>query len=72
MKFPLSFGKIEIKYFIMIGIAFSFQFLRKEYSLYTEEKSKILGNYSDNKLLKSLLKYIGFSLMIFGDIFNFP
>ena len=68
MKFPLSFGKIEIKYFIMIGIAFSFQFLRKEYSLYTEEKSKILGNYSDNKLLKSLLKYIGFSLMIFGDI----
>ena len=68
MKFPLSFGKIEIKYFIMIGIAFSFQFLRKEYSVYTKEKKKILVNYSDNKLLKSLLKYIGFSLMIFGDI----
>ena len=81
MKFPFSFGKIEIKYFIMIGIAFSFQFLRKNYTLYSEEKAEILKkkyfteeeknngkNLSDNKLLKSLLKYIGFSLMIIGDL----
>ena len=71
MKFPLSFGKIEIKYFIMIGIAFSFQFLRKEYSLYSDEKKNNIFKNKDkaqNILLKSLLKYIGFSLMILGDI----
>ena len=83
MKFPLSFGKIEIKYILMIGFAISFYFLGKLYFLYSDEKFDILKvdkedkeekkdkkgrDYTQNILLKSLLKYIGFSLMIIGDI----
>ena len=73
MKCPLSFGKIEIKYVLMMGFAISFLFLGKLYSLYSDEKEDILGDdqdkdFTQNKLLKSLLKYIGFSLMIIADI----
>ena len=78
MKIPLSFGKIEIKYFLMIGIAVAFNYLKKLYSLYNDEKKHILekyildddtdGHFTENKLLKTSVKYVGFSLMIFGDI----
>ena len=74
MKFLISFGKIKIKYILMIGIAIGFIFLERNYSLYSDEKKEILKKLSDegekfeNKLLKSLLKYIGFSLMFIGDI----
>ena len=67
MKFPLSFGKIEIKYFLMMGISLALIFVGRQYTLYSDEKEKILG-ITENKLLKSLVKYIGFSLMIIGDI----
>ena len=84
MKFLLSFGKIEIKYILMMGIAIGLIFLKENYSLYSDEKEEILKNLLDkeenyenpnfenpnfeNTLLKSLLKYIGFSLMFIGDI----
>ena len=68
MKFYLSFGKIKIKYFLIIGLAIAFYFLEDLYDLYFDEKKDILEEFTDNKLLKSLLKNIGFSLMIFGDI----
>ena len=76
MKFLFSFGKKEIQYFIMIGFASTLFYFRDKYELYSDEKKKILGKsliesdkkLTQNKLLQSLLKYVGFSLMIIGDI----
>ena len=79
MKFPLSFRKKEIKYFVLMGVAIAFIFLGRLYTLYSDEKEHILEKYlsdidkenkfkQDNKLLKSLVKYVVFSLMIIGHI----
>lgn len=83
MKYIVSFGKIELKYFIMIGCAIAFSFMGQFYSiLYSKPKEEIIKNDSKNKeikvdileektnnvLLKSFLKYFGFSLFIIGEI----
>lgn len=81
MKSPISLGKIKLKYFLMIGFAIGFLFLGRRYTLYSDEKKKIFQkylteedkgregvNYTDNKLLKTFLKYIGFALFIIGDL----
>ena len=78
MKYIVSFGKIELKYFIMIGCAIAFSFVcRFSYLLYSEQKEEIIKNEIDdddlkkktnNALLKSFLKYVGFSLFIIGEI----
>lgn len=83
MKWIISFGKLELKYFIMIGSAIGLLFLNKNsYSLYSNEKEEIIKAYfkkvgisytesdikNNNALLKSFLKYLGFSLFIIGEI----
>ena len=72
MKFPISLGKIEIKYFLMTGLAIGFLISgRNSYSLlYSKKKEDIYGKdiKIENRLLKSFLKYIGFSLFIIGDL----
>lgn len=83
MKWIISFGKLELKYFIMIGSAIGLLFLNKHsYPLYSKEKKEIIKAYfkkvgisvkesdikNNNALLKSFLKYLGFSLFIIGEI----
>ena len=70
MKFPLSLGKLEIKCFLMTALAIGFIFLGRKYNLYSEEKEYIFGKEAktNNKLLKTFLKYFGYSLLIIGDL----
>ena len=82
MKFIISFGKFELKYFIMIGITIASLFINKHcYSLYSDQKEIAIEKYvnenkidenlkkaTNNILLKSFLKYFGFSLFIIGEI----
>jgi len=70
MKFCISLGKLDIKYFIMIAISIgTFFAIVYAFDLFTSDKKKYIGKYrEDNKLLKSFLKYLGQSYFVFGEI----
>ena len=61
----ISFGKFDLKYLLMISVAISILFIgRVAYSnLYLSKKEE-----DHRKLLKSFLKYIGFSLCVIGEL----
>ena len=61
----ISFGKFDLKYLLMISVAISLLFIgRASYSHLYLSKSEV----DHHKLLKSFLKYIGFSLCIIGEL----
>ena len=76
----ISFGKIKLKYFLMLSFALGFLFLGKKcYPLYLDRKKEILSQYlspeekaakkisNENRLIKTFVKYIGFSLFFILD-----
>jgi len=66
----ISFGKFDLKYLLMISVAISILFIgRAAYSnLYLSKKEDGSPEKDHHKLLKSFLKYIGFSLCVIGEL----
>ena len=66
----ISFGKFDLKYILMISVAISILFIgRAAYSnLYLSKKEDGSPEKDHRKLLKSFLKYIGFSLCVIGEL----
>lgn len=73
MKSCISFGKIEVKYFIMIFISLAtLLMISISFNIFSKDKEKYigyLGEYKENnKFLKSFLKYFGQTWIILGEI----
>ena len=80
MKCCISFGNIKIKLFLLLFFALAFLFIgKKSYPLYLDKKKEILSQYlspekitakkisNENRLIKTFIKYIGFSLFLIFD-----
>ena len=70
MKCFITLGKIDIKYIILISLAIGTFFgIAHSFSLYSKNKSKFYDKYKENnKLLKSFMKFLGMTYLIFGEI----
>ena len=77
----MSFGKLKLKYFLMLFLALALLFIgKRSYPLYLNKKKEILSQYlsqeektsktfsNENRLVKTFIKYIGFSLFFIFDI----
>ena len=70
MKCFITIGKIDIKYIIMISLSIgSFLGIMYSFNLYVEDKKKYYDGYRENnKLLKSFMRFLGISYLIFGEL----
>ena len=62
----IELGKLDKKYVFAILIAIATFFItKKSFAFFKEDKKKYIPDYvENNKLLKSLCKYFGFSISI--------
>ena len=70
MKCFITLGKIDIKYILMISINIGgFYLIGRAFNLYVSDKRRYYNNYfENNKLLKSFMKYLGLTYLLFGEL----